>query len=233
MGFAVIIAAASQTACPPRQSQKATSQMPSLATCSLWVRGPLGPINEPKKTTPSLKRKTCYDTMNMPASRPAIAHPVGTARKASFSLVAGLLTLGASFSRDSCEVERRGSLHIPGIFLQNFCFESGFGREEKILLMVFSSPGLRPSDQLEWNPLCNEVDLSSRPETSPLNTPNTCMRQVQTTAWVKRCLYGLEKFLRVSYKGFEQEASDLFSAIESSHKSAKMRQAHLKKGGWE
>lgn len=31
---------------------------------------------------------------------------------------------------DCCEVERRGSLHIPGIFLQNVCFESGFGREE-------------------------------------------------------------------------------------------------------
>jgi hypothetical protein len=58
------------------------------ATCSIWVSSPLGPINEPKKKTPSMKRKTCYDTMNMPASRPAIAHPVGTVRKASFSLVA-------------------------------------------------------------------------------------------------------------------------------------------------
>lgn len=40
MGFAVIIAAASQTACPPRQSQKATSQMTSLVNSSAYFQGP-------------------------------------------------------------------------------------------------------------------------------------------------------------------------------------------------
>jgi hypothetical protein len=31
-------------------------------------------------------------------------------------------------------------------------------------------------------------------------------------------MYRLEKFLGVSYEGFEEEASDFFSAIESSQK---------------
>lgn len=70
--------------------------------------------------------------------------------------------------------------------------------------------------------------MCTAPEFSPVNSSTSSVQE--SSDWVKRRMYRLEKFMRVSYDGFKQEVSDLFSAIESSRKHYKGTSGYFKKG---
>jgi hypothetical protein len=63
---------------------------------------------------------------------------------------------------------------------------------------------------------------------SSINSSAPQARKFEGAGWVKRRMYGLEKFLGISYKGFEEEAPELFSAFESNQKVSKYRWALVK-----
>ena len=75
-----------------------------------------------------------------------------------------------------------------------------------------SSPGFKVPSSRKKSALC------ATPKFFPINSSTSSVYHLESSDLVKRRMYRLEKFLGVSYEGFEEKASDLFSAIESSQK---------------